>query len=264
MSGLIESEAPAGRKPRVLKPPAVRRAELIDCAQALFLRKGYERTTINDVIAATGLSKGAFYHHFRAKEDLLEAIAARFARQSLDTAAAVRADASLNALQQLNTLLAMTREWKAEHLPQLRAMFTTLLQPENATLYHRIVAAVFAAMAPTLTAVIAQGERDGTFDVADPGIAAELLLGLSEGRRTLVVQAMAVAEAGDVDQAVQLILRRVRAEEAMMDRILGLPPGGVALVGSVDYLRTLIEAWTEGPDAGEPTAGRTSALHASV
>ena len=65
----------------MLKAPAVRRAELIDCAQRLFLTRGYERTTINDVIAATGLSKGAFYHHFRAKEDLLEAIAARFARR---------------------------------------------------------------------------------------------------------------------------------------------------------------------------------------
>jgi AcrR family transcriptional regulator len=62
-------------KVRVLKAPAVRRAELIDCAQRLFLTRGYERTTINDVIAAAGLSKGAFYHHFRSKEDMLEAIA---------------------------------------------------------------------------------------------------------------------------------------------------------------------------------------------
>ena len=45
-------------KPRVLKAPAVRRAELIDCAQRLFLSKGYERTTINDVIDATGALEG--------------------------------------------------------------------------------------------------------------------------------------------------------------------------------------------------------------
>src|SRR5580698_1399018 len=97
-----ETALAARSKPRVIKPPAVRRAELIDCAHRLFLEKGYERTTINDVIAATALSKGAFYHHFRAKEDLLTAIAARFAGQSLAHAEAVQGDPRLDALQRLN------------------------------------------------------------------------------------------------------------------------------------------------------------------
>ena len=165
----------------MIKAPAVRRAELIDCAQRLFLQKGYERTTINDVIAATALSKGAFYHHFRSKEDLLEAIAARFAREAVDQTEGVRSDASLGALQRLNLLLAMTREWKGEHLPELRAMFTTLLRPDNAVLYHRIVGAVFDAMGPMLTGVIEAGQAEGAFDTADAEVAAEALLWLGEG-----------------------------------------------------------------------------------
>src|SRR4051794_14045471 len=36
-------------KRRVIKAPAVRRAELLDCAQRLFMQKGYEKTTINDM-----------------------------------------------------------------------------------------------------------------------------------------------------------------------------------------------------------------------
>jgi AcrR family transcriptional regulator len=243
-------------KPRVIKAPAVRRAELIDCAQRLFLLKGYERTTINDVIEATSLSKGAFYHHFRAKEDLLEAIAARFARQAVDQTADVQADTSLDALQRLNLMLAMTREWKGANLPALRAMFTTLLRPDNAVLYHRIVGAVFQAMAPTLTAVIEAGRAEGTFDVADATIAAEALLWLGEGRRRLVVQAMATAEAGDVDAATGLLMRRLRAEEAMIDRILALPPGSIQLAGSDDYIRALVVAWNAppGPSVGVSAA----------
>ena len=233
------------RPKRIVKSAPERRAELIDCAQRLFLERGYERTTINDVIAATKLSKGAFYHHFRAKEDLLEAIAARFAEQALATASEVRDDARLTALQRLNSLLAMTREWKAENLEQLSAMFAVLLRPENATLYHRIVGAVFAAMAPTLTAIIADGEREGVFDVADPALAAEALLWLGEGRRALVVTAMRAAATGDVDRATAMIVGRVRAEEALVDRVLGLPPGSIQLAGSEAYLRSLIEAWED-------------------
>jgi AcrR family transcriptional regulator len=233
----------------VIKAPAVRRAQLIDCAQRLFLAKGYEGTTINDVIEATELSKGAFYHHFRAKEELLEAIAERYARESLAYAEAVMADGSLNALQRLNTLLATGREWKVENLKSLRAMCTTLLRPQNAVLYHRIVGAVFSVMSPVLAAIIERGEREGVFDAADAQTAADAILWLGEGRRSIVVQALAVAESGSVDEAAMLILRRVRAEEAIIDRILGLPPGSVQLAGPDGYIRAAIEAWNAAPPA---------------
>jgi AcrR family transcriptional regulator len=243
MTVLAESDFERPARIRVLKAPAVRRAELIDCAQRLFLAKGYEKTTINDVIAATGLSKGAFYHHFRAKEDLLEAITARFAQQSLARAAEVQSDPSLNALQRLNTLLAMTREWKVENLAQLRAMFTTLLKPENAVLYLRIVNAVFSALSPKIAAIIEQGRAEGIFDVFDSAAAADAVLWLGNGRLALVVEALASAKSGDVDGAAQRIARRIKAEELMVDRILGVAPGSVQLLGSVEYLKTLIVAW---------------------
>jgi len=238
----VKVKAEPMRKGRVLKAPAVRRAELIACAQGLFLTRGYERTTINDVISATGLSKGAFYHHFRSKEDLLEAIAAGFARDSLGFIEALQSDHSLDALQRLNRLLALSRDWKREHLPELRAMFTTLLKPENAVLYHRIVEAAFAVLAPALTAIIEQGEAEGVFDAGDPRVAADTLLWLSNGRRALVVTAMAAAET-DVEAALRLIVDRVRAEEAITDRILGLKSGGVDLLGSEALIRAMLLDW---------------------
>ncbi|TIL28812.1 MAG: helix-turn-helix transcriptional regulator, partial [Mesorhizobium sp.] len=48
--------------PRVIKPPEIRSAELLDCAQRLFFERGYDNTTVNDIIREAGLSKGAFYH----------------------------------------------------------------------------------------------------------------------------------------------------------------------------------------------------------
>src|SRR5580704_4649125 len=220
--------AGTARKARVLKAPEVRRAELLDCAQRLFLTRGYEQTTINDVIVATGLSKGAFYHHFRAKEDLLEAIAGRFARESLAFMDALRADTELDALSRLNLLLSLGREWKREHIAELHAMFTTLLDPQNAMLYQRIVEAVFRVLSPALAAIIAQGQAEGVFGVGDPALAAEVLLGLANGRRALVISALAEP---DIDTALAMIAGRVRAEEEIADRILGLSPGSVDLMG---------------------------------
>jgi AcrR family transcriptional regulator len=231
-------------KIRVLKAPAVRRAELIDCAQRLFLTRGYERTTINDVIAAAGLSKGAFYHHFRSKEDMLEAIAARFAEESVGFTRDLLADRSLNALQRLNLLLSLSRDWKREHIAALRAMLVTLLYPENAVLYHRIVGAATAVLAPALAEIIEQGEAEGVFDAGDPAMAAEVLLGLSTGRRALVIDAMSEAER-DVDAGLAMIVDRVRAEEGVINRLLGLQPGAVDLMGPADAMRAMLLDWNQ-------------------
>jgi len=236
-----QTSAPA--RVRVVKAAAVRRAELIDCAQGLFLSRGYERTTVNDVIAATGLSKGAFYHHFRSKEDLLEAIAERFARVSVAFIEALQADPSLDARQRINRLLALSREWKREHIPELKAMFTTLLKPENTVLYHRIVEAAFAVYAPALADIIAKGKAEGVFDAPDARTAAETLLWLSNGRRPIVIQALALAET-DVEAAVRLATVRVRAEEAIAERILGLPAGALDILGPEATLRDMLAEWS--------------------
>jgi AcrR family transcriptional regulator len=250
---VLARKAEASGKTRVLKAPAVRRAELIDRAQELFLTRGYERTTINDVIAAAGLSKGAFYHHFRSKEDLLEAIADRFAHESLAFTRNLQADRSLNALQRLNLLLSLGRDWKREHIVELRAMFTTLLHPENATLYHRIVDTVSAVLAPALAEIIEQGEAERVFDAGEPRLVAEILLGLSNGRRALVIVALEAAET-DVEAGLSMIVTRVRAEEAIINRLIGLKSGGVDLMGPVSALRAMLVDWKRAGRHGTPAA----------
>jgi len=245
----------AGRKVRVLKAPAVRRAELLDCAQRLFLTRGYEQTTVNDVIAATGLSKGAFYHHFRAKEDLLEAIAGRFAHDALGFIQALQADAELDALGRLNRLLSLGREWKAEHIPELRAMFTTLLDPQNTTLYHRIVEAVSDVLAPALAEIIGQGEAEGVFDAGDPAVIAEVLLGLANGRRALVIAALERAES-DADAAMAMVEVRVRAEEVIAARLLGVEPGAIDLLGPEGVVRAMLLDWKAAGKSDQADASR--------
>ena len=52
------------------KYPEVTVEKILDAAQRLFLEKGYENTTIQDIVGELGgLTKGAVYHHFKSKED---------------------------------------------------------------------------------------------------------------------------------------------------------------------------------------------------
>ena len=46
--------------------------QIIQAALSLFSNKGYKETTMADLVTVTGLSKGAVYHHFKSKEEILQ------------------------------------------------------------------------------------------------------------------------------------------------------------------------------------------------
>lgn len=47
---------------------------IVDVAWDLFYEKGYDNTTVDEIIQKCGISKGGFYHYFRAKDDLLDTL----------------------------------------------------------------------------------------------------------------------------------------------------------------------------------------------
>src|ERR1043166_3357840 len=51
--------------------------ELLDSAMKLFIRHGYSAVTLEQIAAGIGMTRGAFYHHFRSKEDILNAVIKR-------------------------------------------------------------------------------------------------------------------------------------------------------------------------------------------
>jgi TetR/AcrR family transcriptional regulator, transcriptional repressor for nem operon len=64
------------------------RDRIQDTAERLVLQRGFTATTVDQIIAELGITKGAFFHHFKAKSDLARALLDRFARAD----AAVLAD----------------------------------------------------------------------------------------------------------------------------------------------------------------------------
>jgi AcrR family transcriptional regulator len=50
---------------RVTKDPEIRRKELMDAAEKLFLEHGYEETAVSDIVKKTGVAQGTFYYYFK-------------------------------------------------------------------------------------------------------------------------------------------------------------------------------------------------------
>lgn len=81
-----------------------KRLEMLAVAERLFCLKGYEATSVQDILDVLHISKGGFYHHFVSKEAVLEALFARRAANALNqTEEALTL--MVDPLQRLNTVL---------------------------------------------------------------------------------------------------------------------------------------------------------------
>ena len=74
-----------------------KRQQLLDAAEGLFCQKGYEGTSVQDILNAATLSKGGFYHHFASKEEVIHALCKRRGERA--------AAYTVEALKQANTPL---------------------------------------------------------------------------------------------------------------------------------------------------------------
>jgi AcrR family transcriptional regulator len=215
---------------RIVKHPDQRRAELLDCAQQLFLAHGYDDTTVNDVIDKAGVSKGAFYHYFTSKEALLEALAERFARQSIALLGDILEAPSLDALSRMNAFLERSRQLRRASAPMVRPMFGAIYRPENIVLFHRINTAVAGLMTPVLAQIIAQGVKEGIFHTPDPMGTAGMILQLGVGAYGVIARALDATTEQEIEEAADTLESLLELHGVAIERILGVPEGSLQVV----------------------------------
>jgi AcrR family transcriptional regulator len=156
---------------RIKKKPEERRREIVSASRDLFLRKGYENTTMQDVMATLLIAKGTVYHYFKSKEALLEAVVDDMVSEYLAVV-----EKSLNnfrgtALDTMRVLIAAGRI-APDQLDTLNAIHTS----GNTELHLRLLAVTISRLAPLYAKVISQGCEEGVFCVDHPLECAEMVL----------------------------------------------------------------------------------------
>ena len=205
--------------------PVDTKAVLIDAAMSLFSARGYDATSVQTIIDAVGVSKGAFYHYFCSKEDILDAVVERMTRLALDEITPLLEEKSLSAQDKLNRFLSASRRWRLAHLPLVKEAVRILLRDENIIIWHKMHRRSVKLVAPVLTDIIAQGVQEGVFDVAQPEETAELILHIGnllgeKNARALFGLENHAAAPGDIEQRLQFAIEAI-------ERLLGAPKGAI-------------------------------------
>ncbi|MCI9435998.1 MAG: TetR/AcrR family transcriptional regulator [Lachnospiraceae bacterium] len=147
---------------------------ILDVAFCLFLEKGYEYTSIQDIIDRLGgLSKGAIYHHFKSKEDILIAVTDRMTAESNQMLADIRDRRDLNGRDKLKAIF---RE--SIQRPVQNEIFTVAPDfHKNPKLLFSLIHDTVENVAPNyLLPILQQGIEDGSIRTEYPEQLAELIL----------------------------------------------------------------------------------------
>jgi AcrR family transcriptional regulator len=205
----------------------VRRDAFLDVAQRLVETKGYEAMSIQDVLEALEVSKGAFYHYFDSKQALLEGVVERFADGAIARMAPILSDPNLSALEKLERVFAGIAGWKAERKDLVLAIIEVWSSDSNAIVREKLRRMTVRLMTPRFSAVIKQGIDEGVFNVASPDETATVLLSVMLGFQEQATHLFIARQANTIP--FELVERTVAGYTAAYERILGIPKGSLTL-----------------------------------
>lgn len=147
--------------------------KILDAALKLFLEKGYEQTTVLDIVGHMGgLTRGAFYHHFKSKEEVLDALTDRLFYENNPFEKAKR-QKNLTGIEKLRYLVLLSTEESESR--KVTVMSAEVLQ-KSPTFLKRMVDDNRDVVAPMYRELIEEGVRDGSIQTAHPKLLAELLV----------------------------------------------------------------------------------------
>jgi TetR/AcrR family transcriptional regulator, transcriptional repressor for nem operon len=207
---------------------AVKRKEILDTAQRFVYTKGYDQMSIQDILSDLQISKGAFYHYFSSKGDLLEALIEQMRQEIEPIILPIVDDPDLPALDKLHRFFNTTARWKTARKAYILSLLQVWYIDENALVRQKATTNVIKWVAPLLAGVIRQGIQEDTLATPFPDQSAEIVLSLLTSLGDAFKDLFFGNEPpSDKKQRATAV---VAAYNDAMERVLSAPPGSLNLV----------------------------------
>ena len=146
---------------RIVKPAEERKNEILDVAEQLFAEKGFDNASTNDIINRIGIARGTLYHHFGSKEEILDALVERMAREGIARARAIISDKNLPLLERLSgAVMALNLDNGAG-----QEVFEQIHKPQNALLHQKMQESLIRGVVPLISELIQASLEFGNIQV---------------------------------------------------------------------------------------------------
>lgn len=140
------------------KYPEVTVDKILEVSERLFLEKGYDNTTIQNIVDELGgLTKGAVYHHFKSKEEIMNALGTKMFSNN-NPFEVVRKRTDLNGLEKMRMAIILNQS--DEKQVELSKQAIPLLK--NPHVLARMIEENRRTLCPYWLELIEEGKRDGS------------------------------------------------------------------------------------------------------
>lgn len=149
---------------RVVKKAEERRNEILDAADELFAQKGFDGTSTNDILGKVGIARGTLYHHFKSKEDIMDALIDRYSDGLLDAAQVIAADKTIPVVERvIRVVMALNLSGGSS-----KEIMEHIHKPQNALMHQKIQKVIINRVPLILTGIIREGIEQGMFSTPFP------------------------------------------------------------------------------------------------
>jgi len=207
---------------------AVKRKEILDAAQRLIYTKGYEQMSIQDILNELKISKGAFYHYFGSKNDLLEALIDQITEEAEPIIAPIANDPNLPALEKLHRFFDTAARWKTARKEYLLLLMEGWYVDENALMREKAQNRMIEHFSPMLAGIIRQGIAEGVMNSSFPDQMASLAFALLVSMGYAYMDLL--SKNATTHQELQRATDLVEAYNVALERMLGAASGSINLV----------------------------------
>jgi TetR/AcrR family transcriptional regulator, transcriptional repressor for nem operon len=205
-----------------------RRSEILDASYRLIYTKGFNQMTVQDIIDELEISKGAFYHYFSSKGDVLEALVERIVDEIEPALITIVQDPDRTALEKFQSYFDTAGRWKTAHKPLILSLIKVWYADENAIVRQKVFASTIQRVTPWITKIIYQGIEEGDMKTDYPEIVCQINNYLFQGLGDAFVDVL-LSDQPDEEQFVQAE-RILAAYTESLERILGSPSGSIQLM----------------------------------
>lgn len=206
---------------------ARRRAEFLDAAQLLIETKGYEQMSIQDVLNEVGTSRGAFYHYFGSKQELLSAVVDRFGEAVVSMLQPIVADPGPSALDKLRGVVDELTARRGQEREALVRTLRVWYSDGNSRVRQKARVGIIDRLTRLVGGIVAQGMAEGAFEVSDPDLTGRVLATLIQDLNDDLADQFLTQEHDQPDLAT--VDRTAAAYTWAIERILGVPTESIVL-----------------------------------
>ena len=161
---------------RVVKDPDERKEELIDKAEKLFVKYGYDEVSVSDIVKKAGVAQGTFYYYFKSKDEMRNAIIEKNIEEVKRLIDSIIFNKDMTALDKMAAYSYSFQQWSREK----GKMMDYIHEEKNEVLHYRMSRRVLGYLIPAYTQIIEQGVEEGIFNTENPDLGARAIMGIIE------------------------------------------------------------------------------------